>query len=283
MGMFQTLVHEQRPLATGQIQTLQIPTGGKIQNLGLIFLTGAGAPVTEAQIRAEIASIRLSINGRDVINSPPAFLLDLYEASGTRVGVPAAVPGVMELNIGRLLFLDPVLRDLIGFGTRDVTSIQVQITCGTLSAIASAKTCTQRTPVNENLGTFCKFINYPRPFNAVGEDTYDTLPRNIGESYLGILVDDGTAGAITFGECRLNGQIVSDKHDTALSGLFASNKGFTQPAGYFFHCFADGSLNGQLGMTGATDFRIITTFGTAPGAGGYNISALSLVSPVTTA
>lgn len=280
MGLYQSQVHEQKSLASSQVATLQIPVGSKIQSLGLIFYTSGGVPVTEAQIRAEISLIRLTINGRDVVNAPPAQILDLYEALGpSRVGVNTAVAGVIELNIGRLVFVDPAVRDLVGFGTADVASIQVQVTAGTLSAIASVKALSQRSPVAENLGTYCKFVNYPQSFNSTGEHTVDTLPRDSNSAYLLTMIDDGASGTITYSECRLNGMNITEKQDSAISALFASNKGFTQPSGYFCHWFNDGSLMGQLPMKGATDLRFITTFSVAPGAAGYNITPLTLVFP----
>lgn len=280
MGLYQSQVHEQKSLASSQVVTLQVPTGGKIQSLGLIFYTSGGAPVTEAQIRSEISLIRLTLNGKDVVNAPPVQILDLYEALGpSRVGVNTAVAGVMELNVGRLIFVDPAVRDLVGFGTADVSSIQIQITAGTLSAIASVKSISQRSPVPENLGTYCKFVNYPQSFNSTGDNTVDTLPKDSNSAYLGVLIDDGASGTITFGECRMNGVTITEKQDTNISALFASNKGFTQPSGYFMHWFNDGSLAGQLPMKGTTDLRFITTFSVAPGAGGYNVTPLTLVFP----
>lgn len=277
VGAYQSQVHEQKALTTGQIATLQIPVNGKIQSLGLIFYTSGGAPVTEAQIRAEIGNINLRLNGRDIINAPVTMLLDLYEAYGTRVGVPTAVAGTVELNIGRLIFLDPFIRNAVGFGTADVSSIQVQVTAGTLSAIASVKAVSQRLPVNENLGTYCKFINYPQSFNTTGDVTVDTLPRDANSSYLAVMTDDGASGTITFGEVRVNSLSITDKLDSALNALFTSNKGLIQPSGYYMYNFNDGQINSNIPMLGVTDLRFITTFSVAPGAAGFNMGALTMV------
>jgi len=279
MGLYQSQVHEQKPMTSATNTTLQIPTGGKLQSVALVFYTSGGVPVTEAQIRAEIGNIRLTLNGKDVVNAPVNQILDCYEAMSVHVGTPAAVAGVVELNLGRLLFTAPELKDLVGFGTADVSSVQVQITAGTLSAIASVKCVTQRSPVNENLGMYCKFINYPVNFNSTGDHTMDTLPRDANSSYLLTMIDDGASGTITFGECRIGPVTVTERQDSALSSLFASNKGFAQPAGYFCHWFADASLAGRLPMQGVTDLRFITTFSVAPGAAGYNITPLTLIVP----
>lgn len=282
MGMFTTQNHEQKPLTSSQITTLQIPAGGKIQSLALAFFTSAGALVTEAQIRSELTNIRLTLNGQDVVNASPTQILDLYEAMGVHVESPSAVAGVVELNLGRLLFVDPVLKDIFGFGTADISSIQVQVTAGTLSAIASVQVVTERSPVNENLGTYCRYINYAQSFNSTGDHTVDTLPRDVNSSYLALLINDGASGTITHGEVRVNSSTIREKLNIGVNDLFNSNKGYAQPAGYFVHAFADGTLRGQLPMLGVTDLRFVTTFSVAPGAGGYTIAALTGINmPVT--
>lgn len=277
MGMFTTQNHEQKTLTTAQISTIQVPAGGKIQSLALAFFTGAGALVTEAQIRAEITNIRLTLNGQDIINASPVQLLDLYETLGVRVESPAGLAGVVELNLGRLVFVDPALRDVFGFGTNDVSSIQVQVTAGTLSAIASVQAISERSPVAENLGTYCRFINYAQSFNSTGDNTVDTLPRDTNSAYLALLIDDGASGTMTNSEVRVNAQTIRERLNIGVNDLFNSNKGYAQPAGYFVHAFMDGTLRGQLPMLGVTDLRFVNTFSVAPGAGGYNIGALTAI------
>lgn len=278
-AMKTTQIHEQKALTSSQTATLQVARGGKIQSLGLLFLTGAGAPVTEAQIRAEIGNIRLTLNGRDVVNASAVQLLDLYEALGNKVGTPAGVAGTLELNVGRLVYDSPDARDLFGFGTNDISTIQVQVTAGTLSAIASVVAISARTPEVENLGAHCEFISYPQSFNSTGDHTVDTLPRNMDSSYLAVMIDDGASGTITFGECRVNNQTIRERLSSAMNNQFCSNAGYVQPSGYFSHFFADGSVAGRLPMPGVVDLRFITTFSVAPGAAGYNIGALTMVTP----
>lgn len=279
MSLYQSQNHEQKSMTSTHTATLQIPTGGKIQSLALLFTTAAGAPVTEAQLRAEVGNIRLTINGKDVINCSAIQLLDLYEALGPHVGVPAAVAGVLELNVGRLLFTDPLLRDLVGYGTADVSNIQVQVTALTLTNVAAVQAISQRSAVSENLGMYAKYINYVQSFNSTGDHTVDTLPRDMDSNYVAVMIDDGASGIITFSECRVNANTITEKQQANVSALFASNKGYVQPTGYFLHAFADGSLGGRLPMRGVTDLRFINTFSAAPGAAGYNITPLTLIIP----
>lgn len=277
MAFTNKFIHEQKALTSGQQATLQVPTGGTIQNMVLRFATGAGADATEAQIRAEISKIRLTINGFDVINTSPVKLFDAMEMLASRVGVPAGVDGAIELNLGQLAFVDPIVRNLFGFGTADVANIQVQVTAGTLVNIASVQVFTARQPVDAPLGAYMKLIDYNRSFNATGPDTVDTLPRDINSAYLALLVEDG-AGTITNGECRVNQQINLDpQFPASVNAQIMSNNGYVQPTGYFVYSWLDGSLAGRLPMKGVTDFLIRNTFSVAPGAGGYTISALTVV------
>jgi hypothetical protein len=282
MSLLQTQNHEQKSLTSSQVTTLQVPTGGKIQSLMLLFRTSAGALVTEAQIRAELSNIRLTINGNDVVNASPVQILDLYETMGVKVESPAAIAGVIELNVGRLLFVDPDLRDLFGFGTADVANIQISVTAGTLSAIDNVQAVTGRDVKNQNLGAYIKYINYTQSFNGTGEHTVDTLPRDKNTSYLALLVDDGASGTITYQEIKVNNNTLRDRLDSGANDLLNSNRGYAQPAGYYAAIFADGTLRGQLPMQGVTDLRINTNFSVAPGAAGYNVAALTAVNtPIT--
>ena len=277
MGMKTTNVHEAKTLTSNTVSTLQIPAYGKIQSLFLRFTTGAGADNTEAEIRAQVGNIRLTINGRDIVNCTAARLYDLYEVMGPNATVPAGTNGVLELNIGRLVFTDPQVRDLFGFGTADVTSIQVQVTAGTLTTVASVQAFTARQAINENLGTYCRFIDYPQSFNSTGDHTVDTLPREINSDYLAVMASTGASGTITFGECRVNNATVIERTPLNVNAVFLSNDRLAQPSGYYVYHFADGSLFGRLPMQGVTDLRFITTFSVAPGAASYVMSALTVI------
>ena len=272
--------HESKALTTGQQATLQVPTGGKIQSLFLLFTTGAGAPNTEAQIRAEVGNIRVTFNGKDIINATAAQLLDLYETLGNNVFNAAAIPaGAMELNIGRLVFNSPEVKDLMGLGTADIANIQVQVTMLTVAEVDNVQAVSARTPENQNLGAHCKFLNYPISFNGTGDHTVDTLPRDKDSAYLALMVNEGAAGVATHSEVRVNNFTIRERLSIAVNAVLLSEAKYAQPANYFVHGFMDGSLDGRLPMTGVTDLRCITTFTTAPGAGGYNIGTLTLVTP----
>lgn len=270
--------HETKPLTTSQVTTIQIPAYDKIHELVLAFYTAAGAAAAEADIRSEIANIRLQINGIDHVNVSPIQLLDLYEMlGGTRVGTPAGLTGAVELNIGRLILSNPEFRNNFGFGTADVQTIQVSVTAGILANVASVQAYTARTKVNEKLGVRCKYLNYNRSFNATGVDTFDTLPRDPDTSYLALMVNDGAAGTITTGACKVNNINIFDPLPQAVNNQMLSNNGFQSVYGYYIYSFMDGTVFSRLPMVNVADFRIETNFSVAPGAAGYSVGALSIV------
>lgn len=275
-----TSVHEQKALASNQTATLQIPVYGKIFNLALQFLLSTGAVASTAQIAAQIGNIRLTINGKDIVNCSAAKLIEVYSMFGAYVQNPAGTNGTLELNLGRLIFDSPAVRDAFGFGTSNVANIQVSVTAGTIAAapndIVSVQAFTSRTGQSEPLGLYCKLINYPQSFNATGDHTVDTLPRDPDSSYLAVLTDDGSAGAISFGECRVNNVTIIERNPTAINTAMNAQNRLAQPAGTFLYGFCDGDVSSQLPMSGVTDLRFITTFGTAPGAQGYNMTALTI-------
>lgn len=274
--MFKTInVHESKPLTSNQVSTLQIPVYGKIQGLMLLFTGNAGALSTVAQLSAQIGQIRLSINGRDIVNATAAQILQGYTALGDNVTVSAGVDGAIELNFGRLLFTDPKVRDLFGFGGRDVSSIQVQVSALTLTAaqVANVQGFTAREAVAENFGSYISFIQYPQTYNAIGEHTVDTLPRDTDTAYLACMVTPG-AGVIANSEVRINSAIARERVPAAVNALFNSSNRYSQATGFFNHMFTDGALDAVIPMRGVTDFRIITGFSTAPGGNGYVILPL---------
>lgn len=271
-----THLHESKTLTTGQDTTLQVPTYGTIHNLVLRFTTSAGADVTEAQIRSEIAKIRFAIDGKDKVNISAAKLLDFFESLGNRVAVNTGVGGQVELNVGRLLFADAAQRDFLGFGSADVSVMQVTITAGTLSAIANVQAITRRTKDIKPLGSHCSIIDYAQNYNATGEHTVDTLPRDASTAYAALLINNGASGVISHSEIRLNNETICEKVPAAVNQQFLANDRLVQPSGYFVHGLNDGQGGSILPMNGVSEFRILTTFSTAAGAAGYSIIAVTI-------
>lgn len=268
--------HESKTMSSGNAVTLQVPVYGTIHNIALRFTTSAGADCTEAQIRSEVGNVRLTFNGRDIVNCTAARLYDLYEVLGTEVQEYQGIAGVMELNLARLLFNNPSTRDNFAFGTADLQTIQVTVTAGTLTNVSAVQVVTGRTAENRKLGAYGKFIDYPISFNTTGDHTVDTLPRDPDSAYAVVMAYMGASGTITDGELRVNNVTVQEKLPANLNKLFLSNNRLAVPSGYYVYGINDGQDSTLIAMAGVTDLRFIQTFSVAPGAAGYVLSALTI-------
>jgi len=271
------IAHESKPLTSNTAATINIPPYGKIFSIALNFTTSAGAPVTEAAIRSEIANLRLTINGVDHVNCTPIQILDLYEHLSSNLGVPAGVASALEMNVGRLIYTDPATRDLFGLGTANVESIQVEVRAGTLSTIANVQGFTERTTAKENLGVRARYLSYTRGFNATGDDTFDTLPRDPESSYLALMVSNGASGTATNTQVKVDNITIKDPAPQSINNLMNSNNRLAPVTGYSHIDFMDGQITTRLPMINVNDFRVTTTFSVAPGAAGYTIAALTAV------
>jgi hypothetical protein len=129
----------------------------------------------------------------------------------------------------------------------------------------------------ENLGTYVTMIDYQQNFNATGDHTVDTLPRDLNQSYLMVMCDDGASGAISHGECRINNLTIRERLPISVNAMAVDMTGLQQPSGYYVYNFTDGGLKSRLPMNGVKDLRFLNTFTTAAGAGGYVMTAVSAV------
>ncbi len=278
-------VGQQLANVSNQTTTLQISTGGKIHQTFLRFNDVGNVTATETEIRAEITgNIRLSFGGIDVVNVLAARLLDIYKMMGSKVGKSGTLTaGGMPLNLAPLFYVDPAAKDLVGMGTANVNQVQVQIGCGTIDDCGTVQVFTTREAKNENLGTYGKLVDYPKNFNATGDDTHDTLPRNLNSAYLAIFVNAGASGVISTGEIRVNAAPIREKVPFHTNTLLNACYGFDTDAAtssgegaYFAHVFCHGGLSEYLPMKNVTDLRSITNFSTAPGVAGYFSTPLTL-------
>lgn len=284
--MMRTLqVHQQLNNVTAQTTTLQIPTGGKIHQIFLRFATGANVSATEAQIRSELTgNVRLSLGGIDMVNVPVVRMLDMYKMFGNKLGNTSTLTvGGFPLNLAPLFYIDPAAKALLGLGTANVNNIQVQIGCGTITNCVSSQSFSMREPINQNLGTYGKIVDYPRNFNAASQDTLDTLPRNLNSAYLALFINLGASGTATDSEIRVNAAPIREKVPLHVNTWINNTYGWqTQAAdaagdgGYFTHIFCHGGIDEYLPMKNVTDLRCLTTFAIAPGAAGYFATPVTL-------
>ena len=264
--------HDTKPVSTGAVLTFNIPVFETIDDVILEF-TNSGAAATLANIKSSIGKIAFSINGEQVVNVPFTRLCDVYSSLGNEVA--QSVVNVMGLNISRYLFKDPVIEDYFSYGTANVQTMQLQVYCGTVSGVTDLSVSTIRRNVIQPLGSFLKIIDYPQNMASTGISTVDTLPRDSNEAYLCILAHNG-GGAISQGECVVNGNSIFDPMSQAENNYIVGARGLAAVTDNFNYSFSDGSIKGVLPMQGVTELRLKTTFTTAPTSGTYDLVAVSI-------
>ncbi len=268
-------VHDTKPVSAGAVLTYNVPSFSTIDDL-ILRVTNSGAAATKAAIVAAIGKIALNINGEQVINCNCQELYDVYEMLGNQVQETALV-NVLSLNIGRLMFKLNADKDYFAWGCADIQTIQLQIYCNsTVTGVTDIEVSTERRSFDSSLSSVIKVINYPQSMAAAGISSVDTLPRDANDGYLAILANTGTGGAISQGECVVNGNTIIDPSAKAALDYVAQSRGFKPLAGYVNYLFADGSARGVLPMNGVTELRLKTTFTTAPTTGTYDLLAISI-------
>ncbi len=268
-------VHDTKPVTAGAVLTYNIPSFSTIDDLILRF-TNSGAAATQTNIVAAIGKIALNINGEQIINCMLSELYDLFEMLGNQVQ-ETALSNVVSLNLGRLIFKLNADKDYFAWGCQNIQTIQLQVYCNsTVTGVTDLEISTERRSFDSSLSSVIKVINYPQSMSSTGISSVDTLPRDSNDGYLAILANSGTGGAISMGECVVNGNTIVDPTAKATMDYVNQTRGYKPLTNYFNYLFADGSGRGVLPMTGVTELRLKTTFTTAPTTGTYDLLAVSI-------
>lgn len=270
------LIHETKSLTANTILTFNVPSFDTIDDIMLEF-TNSGAASTTANIKSSVGKVALNINGEQVINTTITRLFDFYSMLGNEVQQSARPANVVNLNVGRLLFLLPENEDYFAWGCSNINTIQVQVYCnGTVTGVTDCTLITERRPVQNQLGAYVKLISYPQSMSAAGISTVDTLPRDSNEGYLAVMASQETGGVIASGECVVNGVNIYDNISMAVDSMIVSSRDYAPVTGYFNYLFADRSRRGFLPMLGVTELRLKTNFTTAPTGGVYDLLACTI-------
>lgn len=270
------LIHETKSLSANTILTFNVPSFDTIDDIMLEF-TNSGAASTTANIKSSVGKVALNINGEQVINTTISRLFDFYSMLGNEVQQTARPANVVNLNVGRLLFLLPENEDYFAWGCSNINTIQVQVYCnGTVTGVSDCTLITERRPVQNALGAYVKLISYPQSMSAAGISTVDTLPRDSNEAYLAVMASEEAGGSISNGECVVNGVNIYDNISAGVNAMIVSQRDYAPVSGYFNYLFADRSRRGFLPMLGVTELRLKTTFASAPTAGVYDLLACTI-------
>lgn len=271
------LVHETQSLGNNNIITFNVPAFDTIDDIYLKFNASGGTAATKTNILSSIGKIAVNINGEQIINTTIQRLYDFYSFLGNEAGQTNKPDNVVNLNLGRLVFLSPENEDYFAWGCSNINSLQVQVYCNnTVTSVADCQLVTERRPINSALGAYIKLISYPQAMNTTGTSVVDTLPRDSNEAYLCVLAAANTGGVISGGECVMNGINIYDHVEQSINDMVVASRNFAPVDGYFNYLFADRSVKGILPMQGVTELRFKTDFSTAPTAGVYDLVACTI-------
>lgn len=232
----------------------------------------------------------MTIGGTDVVNCGPTHLTLIkntfaHEVTGTGAGgtrgnnntIPDSVIDLMPVSD---ILVDPLARDIIGFGTADVSGIQIQITfSATLGTVGNVTLSSWRESIEQVLGTYPTIKVYPQSFSNTGEHTVDTLPRSSTSSALAIIATDSISagsGNMTHGAVTVNGSNLMNKTSRFNLARLMNSNGWELDIRTFVYLFTDGSLTSYIPLRDVSNFRLTTTFDSEPQGNSYNLVAINL-------
>lgn len=263
-------------LTSGQMQTLNIPVFGTIEDVLAKFMLNTGAGATLAAIKAQIANIELNINGTPIVSGSPTDILAFYAMLQQRVGVPAGVDGLVDCYPLNKIYSGPNNRMGLGIGTGKINSIQLKITAGTLTTITSVGAFIGRLDITRDFGVHGRLITYPRTnFNSIGTDNLTTLPTDDDSAWLLAMIAEDATGVVASGQAKVNNKLYTDTLPRDAAGLSLSAVQLKQPDDYFVYNWTDGSPESAISMKGVTSVQLNTTFSVAP-TNGYNVLLATL-------
>lgn len=214
-------------VATGALATMDMPIGGTHYAYFLRCLNSSNAEVTVAQMKAELDTVRILIDGETALDATATLLLELQQYYyAFRNG--ANVDGIIPINWSRD-FLPSVLGantsalqgDVFALGNRNIQNITIEVKCGTLTNIAKIEVFAQRVDAPTDLGQFVRLQNFPQNFATTGTNVVDGIPKEIRTAHLAYHIKHATgtldqATVIVNGTDRLKlpaklNQVISEK------------------------------------------------------------------------
>lgn len=282
MSLKNAHIHETKLISASSVVTLELPVFSKIHKIFLEFLNGTAVPPTRAELVSALLNVRMTIGGRDVINCYPNQLIDLKSTFTNDIAKPTNTDfndsdNILDLMPVSDIFTDPLVRDVFGIGTADVSSIQIQLTFkADVTNVASVRLTSWRENVTQELGSYATILNYPQSFSGTGDHIVDTLPRSLTSNALVIIASDEAKENIIEGALTLNGTNLLERTSRrSVAALLNAYDWHLHTDQYVFP-LTDGSLTSYIPLHAVVDFRITTTFKVAPTNNNYDLLAVNL-------
>lgn len=238
--------------------TTNIPTNGTHYMLLLRCLTGAGVELTRAQILADVGTIILRINGKQIWEGTAEFFLDRQKYYGDCYGTAAGnVDGYIPLFFYLPHLESDPERRVMGWGMQNVNSFEVEVNLLGAAQLASMEAYSVVSDEVRPFGRHLRIRRSPQNFPTTGEQEIVTLARENGNcDYLALHIEAGNG---TFQDVTVivNNVIIHDHVPPGMNKVMLAAHQRTPQTGYYHVDFGRrNDLSSILPMAGVTDFRV---------------------------
>lgn len=204
-----------RGIAAGAIATGEVPTVGTHYATFLRCLTAAGVALTPAEIKADVGTIIVRINGVQIIEATSTFLLDLQKYYGDAIGA-GNVNGIIPISWARQHLATDQERSVFALGMADVSSFTVDVNVIGVVKLASIEVLSEVTPEVRRLGQHIRISKFPQSFATTGLQEITTLPKEGSDvGYLALHIEKST-GTIDKVTVKLGGNNIFEEVDPNL-------------------------------------------------------------------
>ncbi len=250
-----------------------------VQSIRFRALSGAGAPLTRAQLIADIASVRILMSGTPIVDLTATQILDLYKYYLDAKVALAAPLGELVIPFGRWDLPAWGLNRAFGLGMvrkngggYHTLQYEVTFTAGLATAATVEVHVEHDLYAEEPLGYHVRRLRTTRSFAGTGEQVIDDLPRTPH----GVLAYhfDLTAGTLARMTIIKDGDLVYDQTPYDTITVKAKESGRTVQATMASIPFdLANDLNGyeELG-SGVREWMVKPNWSVAPGAGYFIVS-----------
>lgn len=250
-------------IGSGNTVTNTLPTFGTYYTIILTPLSASGALLTDVQVAADIARVRVLAEGNELCNISGRDLIlynNFYQSfapNGTSFSGDLRIPFVKPN------WPTDQQQTVVGIGTNDINSLTVEVTCG-----GAALTMTQMQLRAEQddtvapLGQHLRLTTLPFNFATTGLQDISTLPDESNVAVLAYHVVHSNAANLSEAALFINGSERTRARRSNLISQATANRRTSQAPG----------IGGGAAFTGidwlALDFNpsndIVTNFALAP-------------------
>lgn len=163
-------------VGAGQMATLNVPKGWIYRGLVLRYQTG-GVDATEAQMKADLTSIRLKINGNTRYEASAEQLLDIQ----TKFYGESVVAGMLFIPLQRRWLKTVEAQDNTAWGTSNVDTFTVEADVAAGALAPSLVAHAEVDPAASDLGVIVEGHSFFYNAAGAGQLEISDLPKSFGQ------------------------------------------------------------------------------------------------------